>query len=289
MMTPQEVANCTFAKAVMGGYNMASVDDFLDKLTEDYAALYKENAALKSKLKVVADKLEEYREVEDAMRSTLLTAQKMASSMVSEAEAKRDALIADAAGAAKRRLEEIQQELADQEQRLADKRREVDEAIAAEERRLAAGQQGLRDFIQSVQSVCQGQLDLLQRLPELPPEPQPEAEPQPEEAEEVPVQPVDEQPAEEAGEEEEADMLDAATALEIQETIDAFAQETRSRDRRNREKGRKDRSREARGVRRETEPEAAGQEADRSDEDPDATRVLNLDDLQFGRNYTKEQ
>ena len=102
MMTPQEVANCTFAKAVMGGYNMASVDDFLDKLTEDYAALYKENAALKSKLKVVADKLEEYREVEDAMRSTLLTAQKMASSMVSEAEAKRDALIADAAGGAPR-------------------------------------------------------------------------------------------------------------------------------------------------------------------------------------------
>ena len=54
MMTPQEVANCTFAKAVMGGYNMASVDDFLDKLTEDYTALYKENAALKAKLKVLA-------------------------------------------------------------------------------------------------------------------------------------------------------------------------------------------------------------------------------------------
>ena len=32
MMTPQEVANCTFAKATLGGYNMASVDDFLDKL-----------------------------------------------------------------------------------------------------------------------------------------------------------------------------------------------------------------------------------------------------------------
>ena len=29
MMTPQEVANCTFAKATLGGYNMASVDDFL--------------------------------------------------------------------------------------------------------------------------------------------------------------------------------------------------------------------------------------------------------------------
>lgn len=288
MMTPQEVANCTFAKAVMGGYNMASVDDFLDKLTEDYAALYKENAALKSKLKVVADKLEEYREVEDAMRSTLLTAQKMASSMVSEAEAKRDELIADAAGAAKRRLEEIQRELADQEARLADKRRETDEAIAAEERRLAAAQQGLRDFIQSVQTVCQGQLDLLQRLPELPPEPQPQSAPEPQsEAQEDEV-PAEEAPVQEDEEEADEETIDAATALEIQETIDAFAQETRSREKRNREKGRRDRSREARGaVRREETAEAPA--ADPFEEDPDATRVLNLDDLQFGRNYTREE
>ena len=57
MMTPQEVANCTFAKSMVGGYNMASVDDFLDKLTEDYAALYKENAALKAKLKMTVDKM----------------------------------------------------------------------------------------------------------------------------------------------------------------------------------------------------------------------------------------
>lgn len=291
MMTPQEVANCTFAKAVMGGYNMASVDDFLDKLTEDYAALYKENAALKSKLKVVADKLEEYREVEDAMRSTLLTAQKMASSMVSEAEAKRDELIADAAGAAKRRLEEIQRELADQEARLADKRRETDEAIAAEERRLAAAQQGLRDFIQSVQTVCQGQLDLLQRLPELPPEPQPQPQSVPEpqsEAQEAQVPAEEEAPVQENEEEADEETIDAATALEIQETIDAFAQETRSREKRNREKGRRDRSREARGaVRREEAAEAPT--ADPFEEDPDATRVLNLDDLQFGRNYTREE
>ena len=287
MMTPQEVANCTFAKAVMGGYNMASVDDFLDKLTEDYAALYKENSALKSKLKVVADKLEEYREVEDAMRSTLLTAQKMASSMVSEAEAKRDELIADAAGAAKRRLEEIQRELADQEARLADKRRETDEAIAAEERRLAAAQQGLRDFIQSVQTVCQGQLDLLQRLPELPPEPQPQSVPEPQsEAQEAQVPAEEEAPVQENEEEADEETIDAATALEIQETIDAFAQETRSREKRNRAKGRRDRSREARGaVRREGDAPAA----DPFEEDPDATRVLNLDDLQFGRNYTREE
>ena len=89
MMPPQEVANCTFAKSMVGGYNMASVDDFLDKLTEDYATLYKENAALKAKLKMTVDKMSEYRESEDAIRSTLLAAQKMSTAMISEAEQKR--------------------------------------------------------------------------------------------------------------------------------------------------------------------------------------------------------
>ena len=78
MLTPQEVSNHAFAKAVMGGYNMAMVDEFLDELTDDYTSLYKENAALKAKMKVLVDKVEEYRSTEDAMRAALLTAQKMA-------------------------------------------------------------------------------------------------------------------------------------------------------------------------------------------------------------------
>ena len=89
MLTPQEVSEHAFAKAGFGGYNMAMVDEFLDQLTEDYTTLYKENAALKSKMKVLVEKVEEYRSTEDAMRKTLLTAQKMADDMVKEAEEKR--------------------------------------------------------------------------------------------------------------------------------------------------------------------------------------------------------
>ena len=58
MLTPQEVSEHAFAKAGFGGYNMAMVDEFLDQLTEDYTTLYKENAALKSKMKVLVDKVE---------------------------------------------------------------------------------------------------------------------------------------------------------------------------------------------------------------------------------------
>ena len=50
MLTPQEVSTHAFTKAPLGGYNMAMVDEFLDELTDDYTALYKENAALKAKV-----------------------------------------------------------------------------------------------------------------------------------------------------------------------------------------------------------------------------------------------
>ena len=58
MLTPQEVSTHAFPKAMMGGYNMAAVDEFLDELTDDYTALYKENATLKAKLKVLVEKVD---------------------------------------------------------------------------------------------------------------------------------------------------------------------------------------------------------------------------------------
>ena len=67
MLTPQEVSEHAFAKASFGGYNMAMVDEFLDVLTADYTTLYKENATLKAKMKVLVDKVEEYRSTEEAM------------------------------------------------------------------------------------------------------------------------------------------------------------------------------------------------------------------------------
>jgi cell division initiation protein len=96
MLTPQEVQECTFVKALFGGYDMASVDDFLDRLTEDYAALYKENALLKNKLKVLVGTVEEYRSVDEEMRKTLAGAKKNADTIIEEAKRTRDAMVSDA-------------------------------------------------------------------------------------------------------------------------------------------------------------------------------------------------
>ena len=104
MLTPQEVSEHAFAKASFGGYNMAMVDEFLDVLTEDYTALYKENATLKAKMKVLVDKVEEYRSTEDAMRKALLTAPRMADELGAQAEAKKSDLLKIAALEAQLRM-----------------------------------------------------------------------------------------------------------------------------------------------------------------------------------------
>lgn len=100
MLTPQEVSERAFPKASFGGYNMAQVDEFLDLLTADYTSLYNENAVLKSKMKVLVEKVEEYRATEDAMRKALMTAQRMADELVKEAEAKKAQILSDAEGEA---------------------------------------------------------------------------------------------------------------------------------------------------------------------------------------------
>jgi len=149
MLTPQEVSTHAFTKAVMGGYNMAMVDEFLDELTDDYTALYKENAALKAKLKVLVEKVEDYRATEDSMRATLLTAQRMADSIVRDAEARKDQLVNQA------------------ERDAAERIAELDRQTAEAEARLRRGQMELARFIAASREICSRQLQYLEQLPEV--------------------------------------------------------------------------------------------------------------------------
>ena len=155
MMTPQEVASHSFAKATLGGYNLAQVDEFLDELTEDYAALYNENAILKNKLKVLSDTVEEYRATEATMRKTLLAAQQMADAMVSDAEKKRAELVGEAEHNAQARIDELKQ------------------AVAAEEFRLKKAQESTAAYVHKLAQAHDEELAFLSDLGKLVP---PEAE-----------------------------------------------------------------------------------------------------------------
>ncbi len=149
MFTPKEVSEKTFPETRKRGYDMVNVDEFLDTLTEDYTALYKENAALKTKLKVLAEKVEEYRATEDAMRSTLLTAQRMAAKLVQEAQTEKDQILSAAHTQAAKEISTL------------------DERKREAEQKLVMAQQNLSDFITKSAAMCEQQSAFLKSLPEM--------------------------------------------------------------------------------------------------------------------------
>ena len=153
MLTPQEVSGKEFTKAVFGGYDMAAVDDFLEAVTKDYTDLYKENAILKNKMKVLVEKVEEYRSTEDAMRMALLTAQKMAREITEEAEKKSKTLVEDAEREAHDKIEEYRAE------------------VAAEGRKLDAAKAQTADFIKASSELISRHMEFLSHLNEYAPEP----------------------------------------------------------------------------------------------------------------------
>ncbi|MBR3587147.1 MAG: DivIVA domain-containing protein [Oscillospiraceae bacterium] len=143
MITAQDIREKTFEKSRMNGYDMASVDDFLEELAEDIGASQKENAVLKSKMKVLVDKIEEYRANEEALNMAILSAQKLAVQIESEARQRAAAMIEDAERQVKAKVGSIQ------------------EQTAAEERRLADAQTAAKIFLDKAKELCNEHLTRL--------------------------------------------------------------------------------------------------------------------------------
>ena len=146
MFTPQQIDEISFDKAVFGGYDMQSVDEFLEPLTEDYVTLYKENALLKSKMRVLVEKLEEYRRNEASMRDAIVNDRKTCDKMVREAEAKCTKMLNDANATA------------------AQSAKNADSLIAAENARVEEAKKAAADKITDIQEQIKTCIQALERI-----------------------------------------------------------------------------------------------------------------------------
>ena len=184
MLTPQDIRDKQFVKAVFGGYDMSTVDDFLEELTEDYAALYKENAILKSKIKVLVEKVEEYRATEDSMRMALLTAQKMGDELVNEAAKQKSTMLAG-----------VEEEVESRRAELTQSAQAAEEKLAAAKAENSAYAARIRETLAQIEAGLAA-LEAESVLPETPAVPEAaEAATQPEPAPELPAEPAGEAPA----------------------------------------------------------------------------------------------
>ena len=80
----------------LNGYKMEEVDEFLQEVSSAFLELKKQNEEMEKKMEVLADKIKEYRNDEEAIKEALLGAQKQSSAVLSTAKEKSDKLISEA-------------------------------------------------------------------------------------------------------------------------------------------------------------------------------------------------
>ncbi len=149
MLTPQDLQEVSFEKAKIGGYVMNSVDEFLEPLMDDYVTLYKENAVLKSKMRLLVERLESYRANEAAVKASMEKTKAECDAMVAEAQRKGEELM----------------EKAKQEAQNAS--RDADASVNAENERLRLAKEATAEFVAAVEAQIAQQQKTLEALKKL--------------------------------------------------------------------------------------------------------------------------
>lgn len=137
MLTPQDVQKVSFDRALVGGYNMQQVDEFLQPLSEDYITLYQENVVLKSKLRVLADTLQEYQVRESTVDAARARAQREAELLRRKTREQCDQMLAEAEKNAREQLGELLAQLRAEQARVNAARRASGDFVALLEQTVA--------------------------------------------------------------------------------------------------------------------------------------------------------
>ncbi|HHV71508.1 MAG TPA: DivIVA domain-containing protein [Clostridia bacterium] len=96
MLTPLDVHNQKFSRAIFGGYKAEEVDDFCEQIAKDYESIYRENHELKEELEKMQNKIEAYAEMEEHLKKTLVVAQTTAEEIRKNALKEKELIIQEA-------------------------------------------------------------------------------------------------------------------------------------------------------------------------------------------------
>lgn len=173
MLTLNDIINASFRKSGFSGYRTEDVDGFIDRVRESYEELLKrgtqqdeeieklkkDNQQMSEKVKILADKIEEYRAQEDEIKNALISAQKLGDSSVREARHRAEIIVKDA----NLKSEHI----------IAG----ADEKVAEQKSELERLQQTVSDFRSKLLNAYKEHLTLIDALPVHKPEQPAPAEP----------------------------------------------------------------------------------------------------------------
>lgn len=142
------------------GYKQEEIDDFLAMLIEEFDEIDAEREDLHSKIQILADKVREYRQDEDALKDALLGAQKQGHKVVAEAQEKADEIIAQAESKANELIEEatVAHEAAMEKNR---------QEIEKEKQNLYEAQRQVTEFKKTLFDMYKSHLEMISAMPEI--------------------------------------------------------------------------------------------------------------------------
>ena len=94
-MNSDEIRNVAFDRA-MRGYRPEEVDEFLARVAAEMDKLQAEKEDAEQKMFILAEKVDQYRDDEETLKTALLNAQRMGESVIHEARQKAETIIYDA-------------------------------------------------------------------------------------------------------------------------------------------------------------------------------------------------
>ncbi len=192
-MNAKDILSRRFEKATFNGYKTDDVDEFLREVSSEYSQLQKDKNELERKLEILADKIREYRDDEDALKDALLLAQKQGNQIVSdsknaaeklrketqeavdkqlnEAQEKADKMIADADEYSKRITKETNERADKMVKDARDKADDIDQKmkkqIEIQQNILQKTRKEADEYRNRLLTAYKTQMDLVSKLPEM--------------------------------------------------------------------------------------------------------------------------
>ena len=152
MFNADEIRQITFEKVVRG-YRPEDVESFMEKIADEFETLANEKQEIESQLYILAESIERYKTEEEAIKTTLINAQKLGESIIAESRQKAEAILKDANIRKNDILASAHEEFAMYEENLARIKKETN------------------DFKINVLSMYKEHIESLSKVPELPKEP----------------------------------------------------------------------------------------------------------------------
>lgn len=159
VISANDIRERKFEKAAFG-YKQEEIDEFFAELIAEFDEIDAEREDLHSKIQLLADKVREYRQDEDALKDALLGAQKQGHQVIAEAQEKADAIIAEAKAQAQALIDEatVQHQAAMEKNRAE---------IEREKKNLVDAQKQVTEFKKTLFDLYKTHLEMISAMPEI--------------------------------------------------------------------------------------------------------------------------